>query len=146
MKNRFFTMLAALVLMLGVAGTAQAQAVVTKTSTAQLESILKQEGYSYVVDKDGDLVLKLDGYTALLLISRQRNWGNTAWCRRICFCAFRDFYRKGDFVAKKICAAPDLDLDFSDRLRGEKPRAAAADLPHGPSGGGRLQLYRGRDR
>ena len=72
MKNRFFTMLAALVLMLGVAGTAQAQAVVTKTSTAQLESILKQEGYSYTVDKDGDLVLKLDGYTALLLIDKDK--------------------------------------------------------------------------
>ena len=72
MKNRFFTMLAALALMLGVAGTAQAQAVVSKTSTAQLESIMKQEGYSYTVDKDGDLVWKIDGYSALLLIPKDK--------------------------------------------------------------------------
>ena len=72
MKNRFFTMLAALVLMLGVAGTAQAQAVVSKTSTAQLESIMKQEGYSYTVDKDGDLVWKIDGYSALLLLPKDK--------------------------------------------------------------------------
>ena len=72
MKNRFFTMLAALALMLGMAGTAQAQAVVSQTSTAQLESIMKQEGYSYTVDKDGDLVWKIDGYSALLLIPKDK--------------------------------------------------------------------------
>ena len=72
MKNRSFTMLAALALMLGMAGTAQAQAVVSQTSTAQLESIMKQEGYSYTVDKDGDLVWKIDGYSALLLIPKDK--------------------------------------------------------------------------
>ena len=82
MKNRFFTMLAALVLMLGVAGTAQAQAVVTKTSTAQLESILKQEGYSYTVDKDGDLVLKLDDAWRTKLDPKARRTV-TAICRPV---------------------------------------------------------------
>ena len=72
MKNRFFTMLAALALLFGMAGTAQAQAVFSKTSTAQLESIMKQEGYSYTVDKDGDLVWKIDGYSALLLIPKDK--------------------------------------------------------------------------
>ena len=34
-------------------------------------------------------------------ISRQRNWGSMAWCRRICCCAFRDFCHKGDICCEK---------------------------------------------
>jgi hypothetical protein len=43
----------------------QAQEVFEKLSTAQLESVFKKEGYSYTVDKDGDIIWKLEGVRTL---------------------------------------------------------------------------------
>ncbi|CAI8161242.1 YbjN domain-containing protein [Pseudidiomarina mangrovi] len=48
-------------------------AVITTTSTEQMEQLLKSQGYAYTIDEDGDLVWMHDGYKSIVLISREKN-------------------------------------------------------------------------
>lgn len=68
MKSKFLAwLLVAWALMLGVCQPAQAQTY-DRITSAQLSAIMKEEGYSFSLDKDGDVVWKIDGFRVLVMI------------------------------------------------------------------------------
>lgn len=66
MRHAWFAPVAALVL--AVHPAPAAADVLTQVSTSAIAQMMKDEGYAATVDKDGDIVWKIDGVTTLLLV------------------------------------------------------------------------------